>query len=94
MPLQLDRSWIKALQDFDKSNTVKYLAKFNGTLPSNPIERDEYFAKLNKYFVKRYSSVFTKNLPDRAPHPDSTRHCIILENKNISLNGRNYRILT
>jgi Retrotransposon gag protein/Retroviral aspartyl protease len=67
VPLQPDLSWIKALEEFDKPESVKlreYLAKFNGITPSDPVSRDEYFAKLNEYFVKRYSDVFTESLPD------------------------------
>ena len=89
--------WIKAFGDFDKSRPESakpqdYLAKFNGVPPSEPASRDEYFTKLNDYFVKRYTDVFAENLPDRLPHPESPRHRIVLKNENVSLNGRNYRI--
>ena len=94
-----DLSWIKAFEDFDKSQPAsadlrEYLAKFDGVPPLNPISRDEYFAKLNDYFIKRYSDVFAETLPDRPPHPNSPRHRIVLNDENLSLNGRNYRIPT
>ena len=71
--------WIKALQEFEASRPhtaelQQYLARFNGTLPSNPTERNEYFAKINEYFVRQYNDVFTGNLPDYLPHPDAPRH--------------------
>jgi hypothetical protein len=97
VPRQPDLSWIKGLEEFDKLGSVQlqeYLAKFNGVMPSDPIGRDEYFTKLNEYFVKRYTDVFTESLPDSLPHPDSPPHHIILENESLSLNGRNYRIPT
>jgi predicted nucleotidyltransferase len=94
-----DLGWIKALQEFeasrpDATELQQYLAKFNGTLPSDPTERHEYFAQVNEYFLKRYGDVFTENLPDRLPHPDAPCHRIILDNEDISLNGRMYRIPT
>ena len=97
MPPRPDLAWIKDFEEFDKSESTKlreYLAKFNGIMPSDSVGRDEYFAKLNEYFIKRYTDVFAESLPDRPPHPDSPRHRIILGNENISLNGRNYRIPT
>ena len=60
VPPQQDLKWIEAFQSFDaaasKLESVKlheYLTKFNGTIPSDPKDRDEYFAKLNDYFIKR-----------------------------------------
>jgi len=96
---ELDLGWVKALQDFevsrpDAAELQRYLVKFNGTLPSDPAELNEYFAKVNKYFLKRYSDVFTENLPHRLPHADAPHHRIILDNENVSLNGRMYRIPT
>jgi hypothetical protein len=38
------------------------------------------------------NNVFTENLPDRLPHPNTPRHRIILDNENVSLNGCMYRI--
>jgi len=97
VPPQPNLAWIKSSEEFDKSESAKlqeYLAKFNSIRPSDPAGQDDYFAKLNEYFIKRYTDVFAESLPDRPPHPDSPHHRIILENENISLNGRNYWIPT
>lgn len=82
---------------FDNPESTKlqqYLSKFSGTFPSDPELREEYFSKLNVYFVKRYSDVFSETLPDQLPHPDAPRHRIILKNEDISINGRMYRTPT
>jgi hypothetical protein len=95
-----DLSWIQALWEFDASRPESaqqlqdYVAKFNGEVLSDWTLCDEYFAVLNNYFIKRYSDVFTENLPNRLPPPDAPRHCIILKTDGISINGRMYRTLT
>ena len=63
-------------------------------LSADHCTRDQYFAKLNEYFIKRYSDVFAENLLTKPPHPGSPCHRIILKNEDVSLNGRNYGIPT
>jgi Retroviral aspartyl protease len=94
-----DLSWIDDFEEFEKSRPAstdlhKHLDKFNGVPPSDPTSRDEYFAELNDYFVKRYADVLAENLPDSPPHHDSPSHRIVLNDENLSLNGRNYSIPT
>jgi hypothetical protein len=91
--IELDES-DKSRPESESTQLRDYLAKFDGVPPSDPALQNEYFGKLNEYFVKRYKDVFAENLPDRPPHPDSPRHRIILQDENLSLNGRNYRIPT
>jgi len=66
--------WIKALEQFDKLESIKfqeYLVKFHGIILIDPDDRARCFTKLNEYRIKRYSDVFTENLPNRLPHPNS-----------------------
>ena len=42
--------------------------------------------RLNEYFLNKYNDVFSNDLPSRLPNPDVSRHCIILEDENLSIN--------
>src|SRR5579859_260146 len=50
--------------------------------------------RLNEYFINKFNDVFTDELPNKLPNPDAPRHCIILEDENLSVNSRMYRLPT
>jgi len=55
VPPQPDLGWIQDLEEFEKSKSAElreYIAKFTGTFPSDPELHNEYFIKLNEYFIK------------------------------------------
>ena len=76
IPPKPNYDWVKSFEEFDKARPDSeqlrdYLAKFEDVLLSDPASWDEYFSKLNEYFVKWYADVFADTLPERSPHPDS-----------------------
>jgi len=85
-----DLGWIVALRDFD--STVPDSTAPDSTVASpstlkEALRIDKNYLKLNEKYIYEFEDVFTDKLPNKLPSPDAPRHCIVLEDEKMSING-------
>jgi RNase H-like domain found in reverse transcriptase/Reverse transcriptase (RNA-dependent DNA polymerase)/Integrase zinc binding domain/Chromo (CHRromatin Organisation MOdifier) domain/Retroviral aspartyl protease/Zinc knuckle len=86
-----EQHWVAALKAFDATVSTSTTATTPKSL-KEALRIDKNYLQLHEKYIYEFDDVFTDKLPNKLPSPDAPRHRIVLEDENISINGRMFRL--